>query len=265
MKTKKGFTLIELLVVIAIIAILASILFPVFARARESARRSSCQSNLKQIGLGMLQYSQDYDERLVMDWFGPTGAGNDGRSNSTTRYKWMDAIFPYVKSEQLFVCPSDVDQTAFSTTYYAQYKLNTTLTGLSSQYMGSYGINSAYGTGTPVSKDESGPGLAGGSHMSVIADPAGTVWAMDSALNDTDTTSVNYGKYRFNFYTKGTYTPSGTPLEVLLNTFTAQMIERHLDTTNVLYTDGHVKAMKLNNLLKKGATGFIDSFTIGSE
>src|SRR5471032_187855 len=60
----KGFTLIELLVVIAIIAILAAILFPVFARARENARRASCQSNLKQIGLGFQQYSQDYDERF---------------------------------------------------------------------------------------------------------------------------------------------------------------------------------------------------------
>lgn len=61
----KGFTLIELLVVIAIIAILAAILFPVFARARENARRSSCQSNLKQIALGWMQYNQDYDEMMV--------------------------------------------------------------------------------------------------------------------------------------------------------------------------------------------------------
>ncbi|MBC8104296.1 MAG: DUF1559 domain-containing protein, partial [Cytophagales bacterium] len=63
--SRAGFTLIELLVVIAIIAILAAILFPVFARARENARRASCQSNLKQIGLGLIQYSQDYDEKLV--------------------------------------------------------------------------------------------------------------------------------------------------------------------------------------------------------
>jgi prepilin-type N-terminal cleavage/methylation domain-containing protein len=63
----RGFTLIELLIVIAIIALLAAILFPVFSRARESARRSSCASNLKQIGLGMLQYAQDYDEQLPED------------------------------------------------------------------------------------------------------------------------------------------------------------------------------------------------------
>ena len=94
--------MIELLAVIAIIAILAAILFPVFARARENARRSSCQSNLKQIGLGLLQYSQDYDETVPRSaYIGYYGQSGDGS------YKWMDAIYPYVKSEQIFVCPSD--------------------------------------------------------------------------------------------------------------------------------------------------------------
>jgi prepilin-type N-terminal cleavage/methylation domain-containing protein len=86
-----GFTLIELLVVIGIIAILASILFPVFARARENARRASCQSNLKQIGLGIMQYTQDYDER-----FPNAGSAYDlpGPVDAT----WDLVIQPYVKS-----------------------------------------------------------------------------------------------------------------------------------------------------------------------
>jgi prepilin-type N-terminal cleavage/methylation domain-containing protein len=92
---KSGFTLIELLVVIAIIAILAAILFPVFARARENARRASCQSNLKQIGLGITQYVQDYDERMPL---------YDGGNAATTG--WAKAVYPYTKSYQLLKCPS---------------------------------------------------------------------------------------------------------------------------------------------------------------
>ena len=108
---RRGFTLIELLVVIAIIAILAAILFPVFARAREKARTASCQSNVKQIILGVLMYTQDYDERT------PGAYGNSGRdtgivmpagpvSGRTNWWLWPDMVYPYVKNIQVFRCPS---------------------------------------------------------------------------------------------------------------------------------------------------------------
>ena len=95
----RGFTLIELLVVIAIIAILAAMLFPVFARARENARRISCLSNLKQIGLGFLQYTQDYDESYPLTTM--TGMA------MTPQSSWTTSTQPYLKSVQIFRCPSD--------------------------------------------------------------------------------------------------------------------------------------------------------------
>jgi len=107
---RSGFTLIELLVVIAIIAILAAILFPVFARAREQARKTSCLSNLKQLGLGFLMYAQDYDEKLPGVRFG------DGAGQSWPWVVWQGsvdwtgvfthAVQPYIKNRSIFQCPS---------------------------------------------------------------------------------------------------------------------------------------------------------------
>jgi prepilin-type N-terminal cleavage/methylation domain-containing protein/prepilin-type processing-associated H-X9-DG protein len=106
---RRGFTLIELLVVIAIIAILASILFPVFARARENARRASCGSNLKQIGLAIMQYTQDYDERLPSQ-LQPNGQQIQGYPNySVNDVSWISKTQPYIKSWQIFRCPSVSD------------------------------------------------------------------------------------------------------------------------------------------------------------
>jgi prepilin-type N-terminal cleavage/methylation domain-containing protein/prepilin-type processing-associated H-X9-DG protein len=93
-----GFTLIELLVVIAIIAILAAILLPVFASARENARKSSCQNNEKQLGIAFIAYVQDYDEQL------PYG---DSNGNGAWGTGWAGCIFPYVKSTGVFTCPDD--------------------------------------------------------------------------------------------------------------------------------------------------------------
>jgi len=106
-KYLQGFTLIELLVVIAIIAILAAILFPVFARARENARRASCQSNLKQIGLAFIQYSQDYDERYT-----PGNTSNNGQA-------WAGSMHAYIKSSQVFRCPSDTTTNGTLSSLYA--------------------------------------------------------------------------------------------------------------------------------------------------
>lgn len=112
-----AFTLIELLVVIAIISILAAILFPVFGRARENARRTSCQSNLKQIALGVKQYTLDYDERFPLDVVSGTAG--------VSPFGWADALLPYTKSTQILQCPSDTvatpttpDQPNYSDYFY---------------------------------------------------------------------------------------------------------------------------------------------------
>src|SRR4028119_1569135 len=119
----RAFTLIELLVVIAIIAILAAILFPVFARARENARRASCQSNMKQIGLGFMQYSQDYDEKMPM-----------GRSYGSYNSNWAFLLGPYTVKfggvtgtnkgkESLYLCPSDSNPRMSSTAAVSSYSI----------------------------------------------------------------------------------------------------------------------------------------------
>src|SRR3954471_5875817 len=102
-----AFTLIELLVVIAIIAILAAILFPVFGRARENARRSSCQSNNKQIMLGFKQYSQDYDELFP-------AYNSSGPVTTPSSQGFINAVQPYLKSLQIFQCPSETGSTVGS-------------------------------------------------------------------------------------------------------------------------------------------------------
>src|SRR5687768_1639775 len=105
MQRRNGFTLIELLVVIAIIAILAAILFPVFAQARDKARGASCLSNMKQIALGTLMYAQDYDETqppayVHMDWL------IKKPEFYWWQVPWTNLIYPYVKNKQVFSCPS---------------------------------------------------------------------------------------------------------------------------------------------------------------
>ena len=110
-RLRPAFTLIELLVVIAIIAILAAILFPVFAQAREKAKQSTCTSNMKQIGISLMMYTQDYDETYPTNsWdLAPVGTtdSDSGNPNYRTRFNWIWQLLPYTKNRQIWRCPSD--------------------------------------------------------------------------------------------------------------------------------------------------------------
>ena len=129
-RTFRGFTLVELLVVIAIIAILAAILFPVFAKAREKARQTSCLNNTKQLMLAALQYAQDYDEMMVRINIGPGVTYTLPNGSSHSGYMlWHTSLYPYVKNVQVYNCPS------YNVLFTGQY------TG-----GGAYGLNS-YGAG----------------------------------------------------------------------------------------------------------------------
>jgi prepilin-type N-terminal cleavage/methylation domain-containing protein/prepilin-type processing-associated H-X9-DG protein len=257
---RKAFTLIELLVVIAIIAILASILFPVFGRARENARRSSCQSNLKQIGIGLLQYSQDFDELVPRTWFGP-----DKDASGVGRYKWMDATYPYVKSEQIYNCPSD-DSSATRATINknALYKYHSGGVADSFGYnYGSYGANNTYYDIGPDAQ----PPFSRSASLATIQAPATTVWIAETL--PTNSTTQAYHTFEFNWATRADQPTSavniGSVPTLQGSGASVGVAARHLDTTNILYCDGHVKSVKLDSLLKNGNTNYYAAFTTNDD
>jgi prepilin-type N-terminal cleavage/methylation domain-containing protein/prepilin-type processing-associated H-X9-DG protein len=235
-RTRRGFTLIELLVVIAIIAILAAILFPVFGRARENARRSSCGSNLKQLGLSLVQYSQDYDEALPRSNYGSWSSDTQG-----SNVKWMDVVYPYVKNEQVFNCPSD------SAARLYRYSIN----GAAHHDYGSYAINSTHWSGNTAADQSTNSPSADNTVMlqSRLADPARTVWITDGSHHD----AVGTQDYRMEFGVSLS-NPLNASIDPKLlldggSTGTAAgVVARHLNTANVLFCDGHVKAMQLELL-----------------
>ena len=220
-KNRKAFTLIELLVVIAIIAILAAILFPVFAKAREKARQISCMSNMRQIGLGFIQYTEDNDETMpsVADrnytgeggWvdIDTPGFGTTPASFSVT----TGSIYPYIKSIGVYVCPSDSTgrQSGLS------YAVN------SCTAAGSTGLGGLH-SGLTLAKFDSPSNMlqlaeegAGGGQ------PLGTIPATEGSTDD------GYLWYRYD-------TGSGKSLVDVSSV-------RHTGMANCAFVDGHVKAM----------------------
>ena len=231
LKIHQAFTLIELLVVIAIISILAAILFPVFARARENARRASCMSNLKQISLGFMMYTQDYDEHFppplwekpgvsgsltASDFVAPGSvdkskpAGNfkvSPGSGSGKLYTWMDFIFPYVKSVQLFTCPSFSVRIASAQNESPSYGYNAFVSGLKKG-----------GPSYP-----SRPPLA----LAAIDRPAEIILALDyPVIYSVDAIPGNYCSSSSFLSSTSSYNPIMWP---------------HLSGGTVAFTDGHVK------------------------
>lgn len=227
-----GFTLIELLVVIAIILLLAAILFPVFGRARDNARRSTCLSNLRQIALAEMQYTQDYDESFSGALARQAVGGVCGGSPDYN--PWGVVLQPYIKSTQVFLCPSAGKPAG---TYNCNFY----------KYI-SYGYNH-----NALGYD---PGVTGGhKKVSQVQTPAEVIMFAEDLGNPTGGSYPNAGYYLvyqpsfFNSYID----PSGTPWwdvdykgitnPAVVEAF-ARASQRHFEGANIAYVDGHVKYAK---------------------
>jgi prepilin-type N-terminal cleavage/methylation domain-containing protein/prepilin-type processing-associated H-X9-DG protein len=224
---RSGFTLIELLVVIAIIAILAAILFPVFGRARENARRSSCQSNLKQVGLAWIQYSQDYDEKALK-----------GKFLAANVYDWVSPLQPYIKSEQLLRCPSNPTSTGASISvgaradyaYHFWFAVHAGSHPNAPEAIRQYALPDStvkYSTGLP---------------LSAFTKPTLTVMFMDSYVWDgRNTNAVGNGAGSAGSHCQASGACSVGKIRVQITGSDPKVGIRHLNGMNFAFADGHVK------------------------
>lgn len=223
--SRRAFTLIELLVVIAIIALLAAMLFPVFSRVRENARRTACNSNMHQIGLGFCQYTQDYDDylpRFSHSTSSPSGssgyAGGDGP-------RWADMIFPYIKSTQIFNCPSGT-------------KVMDIYPG------GSYFDIATYSYGY-VAPSSSGTGFGvAGRLLAEIQDPAGTIMVAEDGRQDAGGDAESIGRMIPN--ASDTIESLGGRVNGMRHTGCSDTDFNNY-AFNATYVDGHTKYVRLGD------------------
>jgi prepilin-type N-terminal cleavage/methylation domain-containing protein/prepilin-type processing-associated H-X9-DG protein len=244
-----GFTLIELLVVIAIIAILAAILFPVFAQARAKARGVACLSNIKQLALGFSMYSQDYDESFPQwkwDQSYSGGGGGPGPTNDATTL-WFNAIYPYVKNAQVYNCP---DNNYLFTTrqdghwgWFTQGNNVNKIIGLNPVF---YDTIVGYGSQEPLTYDH--PKLAWMNRPAetlIVADclTSLTGWEEWNSYDPNNANKKNHVRLRRVAYANGANAPETWTDPAVYGPFDPKWDKdgRHSNGNNIGFADGHAK------------------------
>jgi prepilin-type N-terminal cleavage/methylation domain-containing protein/prepilin-type processing-associated H-X9-DG protein len=241
-RTRSAFTLIELLVVIAIIAILAAILFPVFAQAREKARGISCLSNTKQLGLSLMMYAQDYDERLVLN--------NDQTWVNGKLNTWIELLQPYIKSQGLWVCPSASASNGLYTSYGAT-KSSYVLNNL-------YWYDSALGQ---LFEQSSGP-----ASLASIEDSVRTIFTADGGGVPEHTAAGE--SHRGTWWDPeqlvwdgGVYVEANATPPLIHCEYQGGIVGRHNGGANASFMDGHSKFMRISEMGRTNSLGNLVYFS----